>query len=103
MDRVCGLDVHKDSVFMCILTANGEKIEDVFGTLTPELDRLRDTLVSHGVGKVAAPVFIGFLFGAFWNAILMLNWLTLISSVNSLVVKLILKMPNGLRLFFRKS
>lgn len=36
MDRVCGLDVHKDSVFMCILTANGEKIEDVFGTLTPE-------------------------------------------------------------------
>nr|WP_317198396.1 hypothetical protein [Parabacteroides goldsteinii] len=50
MDRVCGLDVHKDSVFMCILTANGEKIEDVFGTLTPELDRLRDTLVSHGVG-----------------------------------------------------
>ena len=21
MDRVCGLDVHKDSVFMCILTA----------------------------------------------------------------------------------
>ena len=25
MDRVCGLDVHKDSVFMCILTANGEK------------------------------------------------------------------------------
>lgn len=53
MDRVCGLDVHKDSVFMCILTANGEKIEDVFGTLTPELDRLRDTLVSHGVGKVA--------------------------------------------------
>lgn len=53
MDRVCGLDVHKDSVFMCIITANGEKIEDVFGTLTPELDRLRDTLVSHGVGKVA--------------------------------------------------
>ena len=33
MDRVCGLDVHKDSVFMCILTANGEKIEDVFARL----------------------------------------------------------------------
>ena len=44
MDRVCGLDVYKDSVFMCILTANGEKIEDVFGTLTPEPDRLCDTL-----------------------------------------------------------
>ena len=53
MDRVCGLDVHKDSVFMCILTENGEKIEEVFGTLTPELDRLRDLLISHGVGKVA--------------------------------------------------
>lgn len=53
MEKVCGLDVHKDSVFMCILTENGEKIEEVFGTLTPELDRLRDLLVSHHVGKVA--------------------------------------------------
>jgi transposase len=53
MDRVCGLDVHKDSVFMCILRENGEKIEGVFGTLTPELDRLRDQLVSYEVGKVA--------------------------------------------------
>jgi hypothetical protein len=50
MDRVCGLDVHKDSVFMCILSENGEKTEEVFGTLTPELDRLRDVLTSHGVG-----------------------------------------------------
>jgi transposase len=53
MDRVCGLDVHKDSVFMCTLSENGEKTEEVFGTLTPELDRLRDVLTSHGVGKVA--------------------------------------------------
>jgi transposase len=53
MDRVCGLDVHKDSVFMCILTESGEKIEEVFGTLTPELDRLHDLLVHHRVGKVA--------------------------------------------------
>lgn len=53
MNRVCGLDVHKDSVFMCILAENGEKIEEVFGTLTPDLDRLRDVLVSHGVGQVA--------------------------------------------------
>ena len=55
MDRVCGLDVHKDSVFMCILTANGEKIEDVFGTLTPELDRLRDTLVSVSYTHLTLP------------------------------------------------
>ena len=30
-----------------------EKIEEVFGTLTPGLDHLWDILVSHGVGKVA--------------------------------------------------
>jgi transposase len=53
MDRVCGLDVHKDSIFMCILTESGEKAEAVFGTSTPELDRLRDVLVERGVGKVA--------------------------------------------------
>lgn len=53
MERVCGLDVHKDSVFMCILKETGEKIEKVFGTLTPDLDSLRDFLVEHNVGKVA--------------------------------------------------
>jgi transposase len=53
MDRVCGLDVHKDSIFMCILTETGERIEEVFGTVTPELDRLRDLLVEQNVGKVA--------------------------------------------------
>lgn len=53
MERYCGLDVHKDSVFMCILTEAGDRIEEVFGTLTPELERLRDTLVSHDVGHVA--------------------------------------------------
>ena len=26
MRTVCGLDVHKDSVFMCILDSKGEKI-----------------------------------------------------------------------------
>ena len=53
MRNVCGLDVHKDSVFMCILKENGEKIEEKFGVLTPELDRLRDLLVSHLVGEIA--------------------------------------------------
>ena len=40
MRRVCGLDVHKDSIYMCILYENGSKIESVFGVLTPELDKL---------------------------------------------------------------
>jgi transposase len=54
MDKVCGLDIHKDSVFACVLDENGEKIlEERFGTLTPELDRLRDKLVELRAGRVA--------------------------------------------------
>jgi transposase len=54
MDKVCGLDVHKDSVFACILNEKGEKIlEERYGTLTPDLDKLRDVLVEHGAGQVA--------------------------------------------------
>jgi len=54
MDKVCGLDVHKDSIFACILDEKGEKIlEARYGTLTPDLDRLRDDLVKHGTGRVA--------------------------------------------------
>ena len=52
MRRVCGLDVHKDNIYMCILYENGSKIESVFGVLTPELDKLRDLLVSHHVCEV---------------------------------------------------
>lgn len=52
MKKVCGLDVHKDNVFVCILSENGEKIQEKYGILTPDLDRLRDLLVSQGVGKV---------------------------------------------------
>jgi hypothetical protein len=40
MKRVSGLDVHKDSVYMCILKENGEKTEQKFGTLTPDLYRI---------------------------------------------------------------
>jgi transposase len=53
MRKVCGLDVHKDRVFMCILSDSGEKIQQKFGVLTPDLDSLRDLLVFHGVGDVA--------------------------------------------------
>ncbi len=52
MRKVCGLDVHKDSVFMCILSESGDKIQQKFGVLTPDLDSLRDLLVFHGVGEV---------------------------------------------------
>jgi transposase len=54
MEKACGLDVHKDSVFACILDEQGKKIfEKRYGTLTPELTELRDTLVEQGCGRVA--------------------------------------------------
>lgn len=54
MEKTCGLDVHKDSVFACILDEKGEKIfEKRYGVLTPNLLELRDTLVYHCCGRVA--------------------------------------------------
>ena len=47
MRIVCGLDVHKDSVFACILNENGEKFECKFGVLTPELEELHQLLLTH--------------------------------------------------------
>jgi hypothetical protein len=37
MRAVCGLDVHKDTAFLCILCDTGEIIEKVFGFLTHQL------------------------------------------------------------------
>jgi transposase len=54
MDKFCGLDVHKDSVFACIIDEKRGKIfEKRFGTLTPDLLELRSTLTQYGVTKVA--------------------------------------------------
>lgn len=50
---VCGLDVHKDSVFCCILCADGRKIQHKFGVLTEELIMLRDLMESEGVEECA--------------------------------------------------
>jgi transposase len=50
--RACGLDVHKDSVFVCILADTGEIFEEKFGVLTPELEQLRDYLSFHQVTDV---------------------------------------------------
>lgn len=38
MRNVCGLDVHKDNVFVCIDKENGEKIQFKAGVLTKELE-----------------------------------------------------------------
>lgn len=53
MKTVCGLDVHKDSVFVCILFHDGEKNEKKFGVTTPELLLLREMLLENGVIEVA--------------------------------------------------
>lgn len=52
MRIVCGLDVHKDSVFACILNENGDKFECKFGVLTPELEELHQLLLTHDVKEV---------------------------------------------------
>lgn len=52
MRIVCGLDVHKDSVFACLLNENGDKIECKFGVLTPELEELHQLLLTHEVREV---------------------------------------------------
>lgn len=50
---VCGLDVHKDSVFCCILCKDGRKIQQKFGVLTEELQLMRDLMVSESVEECA--------------------------------------------------
>ena len=53
MRAVCGLDVHKDSVYLCILSEDGELIEKVFGVLTFQLHQMRDLLLAHHVETVS--------------------------------------------------
>ena len=53
MRAVCGLDVHKDSVFLCILNEDGELIERVFGVLTFQLQQMRDLLLTYHVDEVS--------------------------------------------------
>lgn len=57
MDRqrtVAGLDVHKDSVYLCI-TGQDEAIifQNVYGTLTPDLRQMCADMVRHGVSEAA--------------------------------------------------
>ena len=52
MRIVCGLDVHKDSVYLCILSSTGEIVEKVFGVLTFQLAKMRDLKLQHHVQEV---------------------------------------------------
>ncbi len=52
MKTVCGLDIHKDSIFMCILDSQGKKNEEKFGVSTREIKRLSQRLKRHYVQDV---------------------------------------------------
>ena len=52
MRAVCGLDVHKDSVYLCILCDTGEIFENVYGVLTHQLKDMCRTMKAHGVTEV---------------------------------------------------
>lgn len=51
---VAGLDVHKDSVYLCIMRYDEAIIfEKTYGTLTTELRQMRDDMLSRGVTECA--------------------------------------------------
>ena len=52
MRTVCGLDVHKDSIYLCILSSTGEIIEKMYGVLRIQLEEMRDLMLTHHVQEV---------------------------------------------------
>ena len=53
MKRVCGLDVHKDSVFVCIMDESGVIFRETFDVLTCDLENMAKQLAEHHVMEVA--------------------------------------------------
>ena len=57
MDRqrtVAGLDVHKDSIYLCIMQQGGAIIfEKTYGVLTPELRQMCVDMLERGVSEAA--------------------------------------------------
>ncbi len=52
MRTVCGLDVHKDSIFACILNESGVLFQEKFGVLTPELESMIGIFKGYDVTEV---------------------------------------------------
>lgn len=50
---VAGLDVHKDSVFLCVINDSGKIFESKYGVLTPDLDRMASDMQHYGVSELA--------------------------------------------------
>jgi hypothetical protein len=57
MRTACGLDIHKDSIFMCILDSQGKKVEEKFGVSTREIRRLSVFFTMIKTGKKHYSVF----------------------------------------------
>jgi len=53
MKTVCGLDVHKSIILMCILKEKGEILIQEFSTLTCDIESMRDLMKEHKVDEVA--------------------------------------------------
>ena len=52
MRQVCGLDVHKDSVFVSIINENGVVFQEKYGVLTPELEQMLAKMMEYHVEEV---------------------------------------------------
>lgn len=52
MKRTCGLDVHKDSIFVCVLDESEKIYQNKFGVLTTELEQMASILSEYGVEEV---------------------------------------------------
>ena len=100
MKTVAGLDVHKDSVYLCILRENGEKIERVYGVLTPQLDSMRDFMAENEVSEVAMES-TGVYWIPIWRVLVdsfeLKLWLILTLLSNFLGVRVMSRMLNGLQ------
>ena len=69
MRRVSGLDVHKDTVFLCIVDDDGVVFRSKYGVLTPELEQMAGVMVEYGVEEAAmeSTISIGCRCGGFLN------------------------------------
>lgn len=51
--KVCGLDIHKDTIFACIKQGKFQSEVKQFGTCTADLEELKHWMLEEQVGKVA--------------------------------------------------
>jgi len=57
MIPVSGLDLHKDTIFMCILDEQGKKIEEKIGVTTREIKRMSFVMRYHYVSYMCMELY----------------------------------------------